>query len=224
MKNGTNRRKKKFWLGMSPWIIIGALAILVPIFIAITLININKQKEYTTRLLIEKGAALIRSFEAGARTGMGMQWSGFQLQKLLIETAQQPDIDHLILTDVRGTILADSDPSMIGESYGKDLDLSLIARSKNVQWRQAPNPDGTDTFEVFRRFSPTDEPFQGFQADSNISGESPEFIIFVGMDMGSVIAATPSGWLSSSFLSGVPESFLFFWRRVTVWQRHPFPG
>jgi two-component system sensor histidine kinase HydH len=202
---------------MSPWIIIGALAILVPIFIAITLININKQKEYTTRLLIEKGAALIRSFEAGARTGMGMQWSGFQLQKLLIETAQQPDIDHLILTDVRGTILADSDPSMIGESYGKDLDLSLIARSKNVQWRQAPNPDGADTFEVFRRFSPTDEPFQGFQADSNISGESPEFIIFVGMDMGSVIAAREQDtrntvWMAVIFLligcSGVISLFL----------------
>ena len=73
--------------------------------------------------MVEKGAALIRSFEAGARTGIGMRWSSFQLQKLLIETAQQPDIDHLIVTDVNGTIVADSDPSMIGETYGTDLDL-----------------------------------------------------------------------------------------------------
>ena len=217
MKNGTNQRKKNFWLGMSPWIIIGALAILVPIFIAMTLININKQKEYTTQLLIEKGAALIRSFEAGARTGMGMQWSGFQLQKLLIETAQQPDIDHLILTDVRGTILADSDPSMIGESYGKDLDLSLIAGSKHVQWRQAPNPDGADTFEVFRRFSPTGEPFQGFLSERETAGESPGFIIFVGLDMGPVIAAREQDtrntiWMAVVFLligcSGVISLFL----------------
>ncbi|MCX5836517.1 MAG: PAS domain S-box protein, partial [Deltaproteobacteria bacterium] len=217
MKNGTNRRKKKFWLGISPWIIIGALVILVPIFIFMTMANINQQKEYTTQLLLEKGAALIRSFEAGARTGIGMQWSSFQLQKLLIETAQQPDIDHLILTDVRGKIMADSDPSMIGESYGKDLDLTRISRSKQPQWRQVPNPDGADTFEVFRRFSPTGEPFQGFLSDRETASESPGFIIFVGLDMGPVVAAREQDtrntlWMAVVFLligcSGVISLFL----------------
>jgi two-component system sensor histidine kinase HydH len=189
MKNSTNRRKKKFWLGISPWIIIGALVILIPIFILMTMANINKQKEYTTRLLLEKGAALIRSFEAGARTGIGMQWSKFQLQKLLIETAQQPDIDHLILTDVQGRIIADSDPSMIGEPYGRDLDLARISRSKQPQWRQVSNPDGADTFEVFRRFSPSSEPFRELLSDRESAGDSSGFIIFVGLDMGPVIAA-----------------------------------
>ena len=46
-----------------------------------TLENITRQKELTTRLLVEKGAALIRSFEAGARMGIGLRWGGFQLQK-----------------------------------------------------------------------------------------------------------------------------------------------
>lgn len=217
MKNETKRRKKKFWPGVSPWIIIGALVILVPIFIFMTLLDINKQKEYTTQLLLEKGAALIRSFEAGARTGIGMQWSGFQLQKLLIETAQQSDIDHLILIDVNGKILADSDPSMIGESYGKDLDLARISRSKQPQWRQVPNPDGADTFEVFRRFSPTGEPFRGFSSDRETAGETSGFIIFVGLDMGPVIAARQQDtrntvWMAVVFLligcSGVISLFL----------------
>ena len=84
---------------ISPWFIIGAVVILVPIFTMITLENVNKQKEYTSQLLIEKGEALIRSFEAGARTGIGMKWSSFQLQKLLIETAEQPDIDHISVID-----------------------------------------------------------------------------------------------------------------------------
>jgi len=217
MKNEPNRRKKKFWPGVSPWIIIGALIILVPIFIFMTLLDINKQKEYTTRLLFDKGAALIRSFEAGARTGIGMQWSRFQLQKLLIETAQQPDIDHLILTDIQGRILADSDPSMIGESYGKDLDLASISGLKQPQWRQVPNPDGADTFEVFRRFAPTGEPFRGFLSDSETVGETSGFIIFVGLDMGPVIAARQQDtrntiWMAVVFLligcSGVISLFL----------------
>src|SRR5512137_2128020 len=126
-------KNRKFWVGVSPWIIIGAVIIIVPIFIMMTMENINKQKEYTTQLLIEKGAAMIRSFEAGTRTGIGMQWSSFQLQKLLIETSQQPDIDHLIVTDINGTIVADSDPSLIGETYGSDLELARIATSNKLE-------------------------------------------------------------------------------------------
>lgn len=217
MKIRATRKDKKFWAGISPWIIIGALVILIPIFIAMTLANINKQKEYTTQLLVEKGAALIRSFEAGARTGLGMQWSSFQLQKLLIETAQQPDIDHLIVTDTDGTILADSDPYMIGETYGKDLDLKHIARSKQVEWRQVPNPGGADTFEIFRRFSPTGDSFQGFQEEGKTDEGSKGYIIFVGMDMGPVNTAREQDtrhtiWMAVVFLligcSGVISLFL----------------
>ena len=146
-----------FWAVIPPWLIIGAVVILVPVFIFMTLENINRQKEQTTRLLVEKGAALIRSFEAGARTGIGLRWGGFQLQKLLMETAEQPDIDYLIVTDTQGTILADSDPLRIGTFYGQDLDLAKIAGSEEPAWRQVPNSEGADTFEVYRRFAPTRE-------------------------------------------------------------------
>jgi two-component system, NtrC family, sensor histidine kinase HydH len=201
MKNGINERGRKFWAGVSPWFIIGAMVIMVPVFVVLTIQSINKQKEYTTQLLVEKGAALIRSFEAGVRTGVGMRWSSFQLQKLLIETAQQPDIDHLIVSNLDGTIVADSDPSMIGETYGTDLDLPSLAASRGVKWRQVPNPEGADTFEVYRQFSPTEKPFQGFQGGSKSerqplppavdksAGAPSGFIIFVGMDMGPIIAA-----------------------------------
>jgi len=123
MKSGKITPSRTFWASVPPWLIIGCALILVPIFVVMTLQSIAKQRELTTRLLIEKGEAIIRSFEAGSRTGAGMQWGSFQLQKLLIETAEQPGVDYLILTDRKGVILADSDPSMIGESYGADLDL-----------------------------------------------------------------------------------------------------
>ena len=95
----TKFKNKKFWTGVPPWVLIGAVAVLLPIVVFITVENINRQKEKSIHLLLEKGAALIRSFEAGTRTGMmGMQWGGFQLQQLLSETAQQPDIIHLLVT------------------------------------------------------------------------------------------------------------------------------
>jgi two-component system, NtrC family, sensor histidine kinase HydH len=147
---------KTVWIGISPWFIIGAMVILAPIFIFMTLDNINKQRGHTIRIFMEKGDTLIRSFEAGVRTGMkGQQPDFFHLQKLLMEMAQQPDIDFITVVDVQGVILADSDPSLVGEYYGNELDLDRISRSGKIEWRYLSNPDGIDTFEVFRSFSPS---------------------------------------------------------------------
>ena len=200
MKKIEHRGRKRFWAGISSWFIIGAVVILVPIFIMMALENINKQNDYTTQLLIEKGEALIRSFEAGARTGIGMHWSSFQLQKLLIETAEQQGVDHIILAGTDGMIIADSDPSMIGEIYGTNLELTRISELKKVEWRQVPNLAGADTFEVYRRFAPTETFAQEFfrmlrsenrSAESGTKGtstQSPGLVIFVGMDMGPIDA------------------------------------
>ena len=115
-----NRSFRKSWVAVPPWIILGAIIVLVPIFLFWTIQNIRKQKESMALLLYEKGAALIRSFEAGTRTGMmgmmGMRAGGFQLQRLLVETAQQPDIVHLLVTDTEGNILAHSDSQEIGHT------------------------------------------------------------------------------------------------------------
>lgn len=218
--NGKRYGMNRFWAAIPPWLIIGAVVILAPIFIFMTLENITRQKELTTRLLVEKGAALIRSFEAGARTGIGLRWGGFQLQKLLMETAEQPDIDYLIVTDARGTILADSDPLRLGAIYGQDLDLAKIAGSEKLAWRQVPNSEGADSFEVYRRFAPTrgllpgfHDPFparppreapppgfpvppppgpSGFPPPAPPAAAEPGprgLVIFVGLDMGPIIAA-----------------------------------
>jgi two-component system sensor histidine kinase HydH len=217
-------RKRRLWAVIPPWLVIGTLVIIVPLFIFTTLENINRQREQTTRLLVEKGAALIRSFEAGARTGLGMRWGGFQLQKLLMETAQQPDIDYLIVTDTRGTIIADSDPARIGLNYGLELALEKIARSEALAWRQVPHSEGADTFEIYRRFAPTGGDFPGFPHPMTATPPPPEaksgtpgFVIFVGLDMGPIIAAHEEDkrhtiWMALIFLliscSGIISLFL----------------
>jgi two-component system sensor histidine kinase HydH len=169
-----------------------------------TIQNINRQNESSLRLLLEKGAALIRSFEAGTRTGMGMHWSAVQLQKLLTETAQQSDILYLLVADANGTILAHGDPSHIGKSHGRGLNLIQIARSKKAQWRLLAKPDGKKIFEVFRRFSPAEGPLGmrrgrmmmqmwfGLDANERMNILQTDLIIFVGLDMASVEEAKSS--------------------------------
>ncbi len=177
--------KRKIWLLVPPWVILGAVAVLVPLFVFFTWENINRHKDMSTRLLLEKGEALIRSFEAGARAGEGMAWGSFQLQKLLIETAQQPGVEYFTITDTEGRILADSDPGTVGENYATDLDLKAISLQGTAQWRIVAGAEGADVFEVYRRFAPREEPYGGFTG----KGKAAAYVIFVGLNMAPVQAA-----------------------------------
>jgi two-component system sensor histidine kinase HydH len=210
-----NRGLRQYVIAVPPWIILGAVAILLPIFVFWTLQNISKEREYVVRLLTEKGSALIRSIEAGARTGMmGMRGGGFRVQRLISETAQTPDIVYLMVTDATGNIIAHSDEEEIGKTHGTDLDLQRISRSEKVQWRQISRPDGASTFEVFRRFSPTRVPFRG-QHGGRMQGpwtkemreeipppEQPE-IIFVGLDMGPIEAVRKQDTTNTILLASI---------------------
>jgi len=183
------------WTAVPGWIIVGAVGILLPLFTLSTCRNIQREYQFTTKLLVEKGAALIRSFEAGARTGMTV-WSGFQLQRLLAETAQQPDIVHIIITESDGTVLADNQAGRIGTRYGTDLDLARVSGPPSVSWRQVKSADGTTIFEVYRRFVPSSQRRMGqmrrhmmppWPVAPEPSGPADQ-VIFVGLDMGPVEA------------------------------------
>jgi two-component system, NtrC family, sensor histidine kinase HydH len=198
----SSNRNSGLWHGVPPWIIIGSVLILMPIFVLWTIDNIHRQKESTTLLLLEKGAALIRSFEAGARTGMmgmmGSRGSGFQLQRLLTETAKLPDIKYIMVVDSAGTITAHSDPARIGEAYTDFSNIKNIAFSKELQWRQVAEPDGGSIFETFRLFSPRhvytrlrrgnriidDKLLNSLQEQNN--QQEKKQVIFVGLDMSQI--------------------------------------
>ena len=123
---------------------------------------------------------------------------GFQLQQLLAETAQQPDIVHLLVADETGKGIAHSNPDQIGASHATELDLKKIAHTKNLQWRQITQADGKNVFEVYRKFIPSGPPRgmgmmrrhmgmmgHGSRADrqENENRPSSPQIIFVGLDM-----------------------------------------
>ena len=202
----TKLKNKNSWTGVQPWVLIGAVAVLLPIFTFMTIENINRQKKKSIHLILEKGAALIRSFEAGTRTGMmGMRRGGFQLQQLLTEMAHQPDIIYLFVADSSGKILAHNDLEKVGTQVEKDLDPAGIVQTDSLHWRQVTGPDGDRVFEVFRKFTPTRRPMgrmhssmmmgRGFEQQQNQRRRLPRPLdesaraIFVGLDMTPIIEA-----------------------------------
>jgi two-component system sensor histidine kinase HydH len=199
----TKIKKYQILTGVPLWLLIGAAAILLPIFAFMTMTSINRQQEKSMQLLLEKGAALIRSFEAGTRTGMrGMRRGGFKLQHLLTETAQQPDIVYLLVVDTEGKIIAHNNLDLVGAGYHYNVDYKEASQTKTLQWRILDYPDGIKVFEVYRKFSPSEprfgmmhgtgmmhrrnEPKTKGQPSFPGSFDDPPKVIFVGLDMTSI--------------------------------------
>jgi two-component system sensor histidine kinase HydH len=150
-----NEEKKYLWLSLTPWAILAGLAVLAPIVFFLANKSIKEDKENMTRLMVEKGAALIRSFEAGARTGMmGMGWGGAQLQQLLVETAKQPDILYLVVTDENGLAVADSEADRIGKKHEPASEVVLGVESDKLRWHQVKIEKNRVAFEIYKRFKP----------------------------------------------------------------------
>ncbi len=155
----TRRIKNKPSIPPSPWMIVGAATILLVIVVVLAVQNIHREKRYMSRILSEKGAALIKAIEAGARTGMmGMMWGEHQVQRLLEETASQPDTLYLAITDESGRVLAHSDPKMVGNPLRKNLHLAPPPAVAQETWHIVQAEDQTRAFEVYRFFRPLGPP------------------------------------------------------------------
>ena len=154
MRTGKRKSFKPF---ISPWMIIGISVVLMSVVVCQAVINFNREKKYMGTLLKQKGAALIRSFEAGARTGMmGMMGGGggTNLQTLLEQTASQPDISYIIIVDKTGKILAHSNRKMIGKQFADpDLKKDFTALAK-PHWKIVHGKDHKGYFEVYKIFLP----------------------------------------------------------------------
>ena len=148
-------KKIKITTNIPPLILIGTIIVLFPIFAFMTIDRINKQKEQSINLLLEKGTALIRAFEAGTYTGMmNMRWSDTAVENLLAETAALPDISYLFIVNKDGEILVHNQKKKEGNLYGRDLDLQAVIKENKTGWRIIEDQSGNQVFEVHKKFSP----------------------------------------------------------------------
>jgi len=140
---------------ISSWIVIGMSAIMIVAVGFLAVFNYNREKDGMQQMLKEKGAALIRSFEAGTRTGMmGRFGNESRLQTLLTETAAQEDILYIVLVDISGKVLAHNDPRLIGTQFISPYALKSLAATEKTSWRTIDRSGRPVAFEVFRKFLP----------------------------------------------------------------------
>lgn len=129
--------------------------ILFIVVIVLAVQNTNREKRYMSKILREKGAALIRAVEAGARTGMmGMMWRAGQIQRLLEETAKLPDVVYMVVVDPQGLAVAHSDPTKVDQPFRRNQKLIHLGPDMEEDGELVRSDDGGSVFEVHRRFQP----------------------------------------------------------------------
>jgi two-component system sensor histidine kinase HydH len=148
--SGATGRFSKF---ASPWAVLGAAAILAGIVTAFAIFNVDREKEAVSRILREKGAALIKAVEAGTRTGMmGGLGAGTRIQGLLQETTKQQDILFIIVTDRDGRLLAGSSNGNTGVEM-EALNFAVrLAADKEERWTTYDKDERQQAFVVYRHF------------------------------------------------------------------------
>jgi two-component system, NtrC family, sensor histidine kinase HydH len=142
-------------LRTSPWLILGAAAILMIAVVVLAFQNIRRDQRHMKEVLSTKGVAVIRAVEAGARTGMmGMRWGGAQVQRLLEETGRLPEVLYIAILSQDGHALAHSDPSRVG--YPLHAERRPVHTGPDFEEAKEliALADGRRVFEIHREFKP----------------------------------------------------------------------
>lgn len=155
----TKRKKTSGFSAVLPaWVVMGLVLILFTIIITLAFKDLQRGREIETQTLQEKSAVLIRSFESGTRTGMGMHWRYDQRQILLEEMAYQPGVLYIAITDRSGKVLAHSDPQRVGSLLYDAQRMAELNVSGTEQWHMTSFVDQQqnreNAFEAYRFFRP----------------------------------------------------------------------
>lgn len=138
-------------------IVLVALTMLA-IVVLFTLRNISVQNQRMEEFTSRQGVAVIRTLEAGTRTGfMEGDWGIEHLQLLIEQAARDPDVEWAGLINSDGIIVAHSEPAKIGLRLlmGKEMEtVKAVIRTGEPLSYKVELPEGKTIFEIWKPFTP----------------------------------------------------------------------
>lgn len=193
----------------SPWIFAAAVGILLLIVIFFAFNNMRRERQLVRENLFNRAQAVARMVGAGTRSAMMMGAGTAQVQHLIEQAGEEPDIRYLLIVDEGNKILAHSDPTRIGETVDERLPR-LPAEGARSIFRVVEAADGQGRiFELTSGFRPRTMRGQGMMRGMMGRGMAPppepvapaaRFIV-VGLDMGAEEAIIRQGIYHILFVS-----------------------
>jgi two-component system sensor histidine kinase HydH len=177
-------------------LVAGTLLVIVILF---TLRNINAQNQRMEEFTARQGVSVIRTLEAGTRTGFTEgDWGIENVQMLIEQAAKDPDVEWVGLINSDGTILAHSEPSKIGLRLlmGKEMEtVKAVIRSGEPLYFRRELPDGRTIFEIWKPFTPFQDQIVQAQLMArhtqigkellDVFDREPRQVLFLGLKMDS---------------------------------------
>ncbi|MDO5536207.1 MAG: two-component system sensor histidine kinase ZraS [Desulfovibrionaceae bacterium] len=151
------------------------------------LISVERNETTLTRLLADKGFALITAFENVLRTGMRSQ-AGVRLQLVLEQMTQSRDINFIAVTMPDGTIIAHSNRERVGEilqidgQEASEATMHQLSPRGEKRW-SVMNVEGFRSFVVYSNFEPGPPPGRRRPPPPSNRPGVPVPMIFLGMDV-----------------------------------------
>ena len=197
------RRFSRRWsgMGLSPWMLLGAALILGLTLVGLSVRSNQRERAFMVHNLTDRAEALIWALEAGTRTGLRLNPGVvLGLRPLLAETARQPGILYMAVTDTNGAILAQSGdnpppPGLPSDSASDAGTPAIVLLPQEIpplamvadrpMWRVRTR-DGKEVFEVFRAFAPLSRP----QGQRQGQGHGPHGMGMMGGIMGGMLGMT----------------------------------
>jgi two-component system sensor histidine kinase HydH len=151
---------------VSPWLLAAAIGLLSLIIVIFAANNIKRERGMLTEGLYRKGEAIIRFVEAGLRAStltnmMGMMGlnvpvdgGAAQLQRLIEQASESPDIYYIAVIDVAGNVLVHSDPELIGTNIQREFEVLNQAGSNTIYHIVTMQDNRNKVFEVLGPFKP----------------------------------------------------------------------
>ncbi|MEW6428383.1 MAG: ATP-binding protein [Thermodesulfobacteriota bacterium] len=131
-----------------PLLAVATVGLLTVIIVAFALNNLQRERRHLEEGLLRKGRDIIHFIGASTRTTIATgNPTREQLQTLLEQSADNPDIAYIYLADRNGRLLAHSNPDE------PPLPEKHQARTDNREWRII-EADTARIFEVSRSFDP----------------------------------------------------------------------
>jgi two-component system sensor histidine kinase HydH len=158
--------KKTRLMFVSPWLLAAAIGLLSLIIIIFAANNIKRERGMLTEGLFRKGEAIIRFVEAGLRAStltnmMGMMGMNVpvdggaaQLQRLVEQASESPDIQYIAVIDVAGNVLVHSDPEKIGTKIHREFGILNQADASPIYHIVTMQYSRNKVFEVLGPFKP----------------------------------------------------------------------
>ncbi len=137
------------------WSIVISSIVLLIVVIIFFLDNLNREKKFMKKLLLEKGITIIKAFEASTRTGLlQMGWESFHIQKMISAMGNQNDVVYIFICNKQGRALAHTDPNMVGKIVISPQVIKRLRPGIKEKYRITYSKDNKKIFEVYKVFKP----------------------------------------------------------------------